>query len=102
MLLYGERESARFATRYRVRSRCSFEIGSITIRCNPESRWFKLEMNVQTRFTTLRFCSRCQTYKPRKGFVYVAGNHVCADCGGSATRQLQGLARTKPRRNRSE
>jgi formylmethanofuran dehydrogenase subunit E len=101
MLLDGERENARFVTALQVRSRCSRDREDHNSVRSGEPL-VQLEMNVQPRFTTLRFCSRCQTYKPRKDFVYVAGSHVCTDCSGSVTRQLQRVAQTKPRRSRSE
>ena len=59
-------------------------------------------MDDRRRFTTLRLCVRCQTCKPRKDFVYVAGRYVCTDCAHSTTKKQQRVKGAKPDRNSDE
>lgn len=59
-------------------------------------------MDSQPRFTTLRLCDRCQIYKPKKDFVYVAGGYVCTECSYSTAQEEQPPKSAKPTRDSDE
>jgi transcription initiation factor TFIIIB Brf1 subunit/transcription initiation factor TFIIB len=59
-------------------------------------------MDSEPEVTTLRLCPRCQIYKPKKDFVYVAGDYVCTDCSYWITEEEQLSNSAKPARDNDE
>jgi hypothetical protein len=59
-------------------------------------------MDNESEVTTLQLCPRCQIYKPKKDFVYVAGAYVCTDCSYWSTEAGQPPKSAKPPRDSDE